>query len=213
MKKLFAIYLALLLMAGLMSACVPFANLGNGGDDNKSAAYVPGESTATGWKSSFIGLQYTPDSSMVMATKQEIENMMELGADVMFQENGQQMVDWAKVTTVYEMMATNTSNGSNVIICAEKLTLSNMTEAQYMEALKKQLGSVYTSGQFSDVTSMTVAGIQFSRMDLKASLQGVSINQTYLCVKIENRMIGLICTCTTANALDSLLKGFSAYQG
>lgn len=215
MKKFTAILLSFLLLCSLLCACTPTENNNdnNSSNNNTPPKYEIGTNTAAGWQSSWIGLQYKPDSTMVMATQQEIEAMMELGADVMFEENGQQMIDWAKVTTAYEMMATNASNGSNVIVCAEKLSLSNMTASQYLDVLKTQLSAVYSNANFSTPVTQKVGGIDFTRTDVTASLNGYSINQTYMVVKMEDRMVSLLFTCNATGALESMLASFSAYNG
>ncbi len=212
MRKITALALSFLLLCSVLCGCSLIENI-TGNITNNSKKYEIGTNSASGWQSSWIGLQYKPSSSMVMATNEEIEKMMELGADVMFEENGKQMIDWAKVTTAYEMMATNPTNNSNVIVCAEKVALSNMTVTQYLDTVKSQLGSVYTSVSFSEPTSQDVGGISFTRVDVKTTYMGVNINQTYMVTKMHDRMISLIFTCTTPKSLDSMLAGFSAYTG
>ena len=212
MKKFTAILLSVLLLCSVLCGCSLIENI-TGNIINNSQKYEVGTNTADGWHSSWIGLQYKPSSSMVMATNEEIEEMMELGADVMFEENGKQMIDWAKVTTAYEMMATNVKNNSNVIVCAEKVAFSNMTITQYLDTVKSQLSSVYTSVTFSEPTSQDVGGIIFTRVDVKTTYMGVNINQTYMVTKMHDRMVSLIFTCTTPKSLDSMLAGFSAYTG
>ena len=213
MKKFTAILLSFLLLCSLLCACTP-AETNDNKNDNTPKQYSIGTLTSNSWQSSWIGLQYKADSSTVMATQKEMEDMMNLGADVMFGENGQQMIDWAKVTTAYEMMATSTS-GSNVIVCAEKLPLSNMTVSQYLDSVKTQMDSLglYSNLNFSTPTTQKVGGIDFTRTDMTATYMGVSINQTYMVVKIQDRMVTLIFTCTTSGALESMLSGFSAYNG
>lgn len=216
MKKFIALFLSFMLLCGVLCACTP-SSTDNNKDNNNTApkGYEIGTLTTNSWQSSWIGLQYKADSSMVMATQQDMENMMNLGADVMFGENGQQMVDWAKVTTAYEMMATNASNGSNVIVCAEKLTLSNITVSQYLDALKTQTTSLglYTNINFSTPVTQKVGGIDFTRTDMTATFNGAVINQTYMVAKMEDRMVSLIFTCTASGALETMLAGFSAYSG
>ena len=48
---------------------------------------------------------------MVMATDDEINTLMNIGADMLIEDEatGQQMIDYSKVPVVYEMMAVSTT--------------------------------------------------------------------------------------------------------
>lgn len=83
-----------------------------------------------------IGIRIDLDENYVMATDEDLQTMMGLGAEVL--EVDKKLLDIAKITTIYDMMAANPADGSSVMVMAEKVMLSSMTMDQYMSALLSQ---------------------------------------------------------------------------
>lgn len=195
-----------------MLLCIILAGCGGKGGNESGKEYVPGDRSETEYSSEWAGLRYKLGSDMVMATDEELNNMMELGADALG-DSAKMKAELAKLTSVYEMMAVNMNDQSNIIICTEKLSLSNMTEKQYLDAVKTQTEELYQdySITYSDGGEREVCGLQFSEMGYVVDYGGVTLHQTYLVRKIDNRMYGIILSYADEATLDTLLAGFSAY--
>lgn len=148
--------------------------------------YSPGTRTETEYTSKWIGLKYTLPSNMVMTTDDEIN-------------------------TRHEMSASNMTNHSNIIIAVEKLTLSAITEEQYIEALKAEIAQLGMKITFNDNKKRIIAGIEFSEMSCTTELYGVAINQIMLLKKMNDHIVRVTVTYLDQATLDSMLAGFSAY--
>ena len=175
-------------------------------------AYEKGILTATSFESKYLDIRFSLPAGFVMATSEEINAMMELGADVAG-INGD-ILDYAKLTTVYEMVATSSIGFPNVSLLSEKLPLSNMTVTQYFDALKSGLSSVESAAYtFTDGDPVEIAGQTYDVLRANGTMLGVTMNQNYLIRTSGNRMICFIVTYTpdTAEALDTLMNSFSKY--
>lgn len=230
MKKVLAFLMSALLIAGLFAGCSD-TKADPGSDTTTAAAgtedatvdstsavelpadYTVGVRTETDWKSAYIGLQYKLSAEQIMATEEELQQMMQIGADVLIENGaGDKLVDYAKITTIYEMMAADIY-GNNVIVMAEKLAFSNITMEQYTVAMKTQMESLNVPVTFSDAAVQTVAGIDFTRLDCTMSVSDVSVLQTYLLTKMDNRMVAIVLSYQEAGTLEKLLEGFAPYAG
>lgn len=207
--------IAVILACGILAGCGKAQNgqqdSADASQENQKSEYFPGERTETEYASEWIGLRYTLSSDMVMATDEEINSMMELGADTLDQDN--LLAEYAKITTVYEMMAINTLDQSNIIICAEKLPFSATTEEQYLASVKKQMEQIYTGSPitYGDGGQRELGGITFQEMGYLVEHEGYSLYQTYLVKKQDGRMYGIILSYTDEAMLDTLLEGFTAF--
>ena len=168
-----------------------------------------GTSTASGWKSQFIGLQFKPASGMTMATDAEMDEVMDLGSEVMKDNGyGEMIVDYAMLNVVYEMIAKD-SSGNSVLVNVEKMTLSSMTEKDYVSIVTTQLsGTGYT---FNDPYEVSLWGKDFLAVDGTVTMNNVTMTQSYLLLKIQDRMCCVIFTDVTGDSLESFLSCFSEY--
>ena len=215
MKKFALLIACAMLCTSLITSCGtnPLGDLNNPADDTvddkKTATYVLGTSSEDGYYSDYIGLEFVPQGSMVMSTEEELYEAMGLGAE--FVGIDKEKYDWATVGNTYEMMATDITTGSNVIVMAEKLALKNITMDQYVEALKLQFAAVDAMKvTFDSVEEVTFAGQTYTRIDISNEVSGMTIKQVMLLRKIEDRMIAITITAMVDRDEEILLSCFKA---
>ena len=224
MKKLTAILSALIMVLALFAGCSGGGKVDDGNNtdspDQSPAAesseptneYTLGNRTETEWQSDWIGLKYTLTDDMVMATDEEINQLMLSGTEMVYEnpEDAQPIIDYAGLTVVYEMMATSVMDGSNLIVMVEKLPLSNMSESQYMNILKQQINGMDVEVSYNDDSARMVSGIEFTEFSYEMTTSGMTISQNYLLHKIDDRMVVLTLSYSTPEQMDAILSGLSA---
>ncbi len=205
-----------MLCTSLITSCgttIPKIDNNDGADDiaanDTKVAYAPGTTSEAGYYSDYIGLEFVPQGTMVMATQDELNEAMGIGAEAVGLDKSK--YDWETIGNAYEMMATDITTGSNVIVMAEKLALKNISMDQYIEALKTQFEAVDgMTVTFDSVNEITFAGQTYTRIDLSTAVSGITIKQVMLLRKIEDRMIGITVTAVTEGDDEVLLSCFKA---
>lgn len=174
--------------------------------------YTPGERTETGYTNAALGLQFTLPANMVMASDEEIDALMAAGAEAMYEdpETGEQMLDYAQLTTVYEMVAVDVTNGSNVVIICEKLPLEAMTEEQYIEALRAQMAQTTVEADLGEPEPAALGGVDFTALNYTVASNGVETGQTMLVHKQGGRMYAIAISYQLPEQRDAILEAFSA---
>lgn len=171
--------------------------------------YTAGVRTEKEYTSEWLGLKYTLSDSMVMATDEEILQYMEAGNEMLYDEAGE--VDYENLWVVYEMAAVDATTSENLSIVVEKLALSGMSEAQYMEAVKQTLAQMDNAEvTLGEESTCMVAGLEFRRIDYSMDLDGQMLMQTMLFRKMDDRMVGMTFTYLEEASLEAMLSGFSA---
>ena len=171
--------------------------------------YTAGVRTEKEYTSEWLGLKYTLSDSMVMATDEEILQYMEAGNEMLYDEAGE--VDYENLGVVYEMAAVDATTSENLSIVVEKLALSGMSEAQYMEAVKQTLAQMdHAEVTLGEESTCMVAGLEFRRIDYSMDLDGQMLMQTMLFRKMDDRMVGMTFTYLEEASLEAMLSGFSA---
>ncbi len=171
--------------------------------------YTAGVRTEKEYTSEWMGLKYTLSDSMVMATDEEILQYMEAGDEMLYTDSGE--IDYENLGIVYEMAAVDATTSENLSIVVEKLALSGMSEAQYMEAVKQTLAQVDNAEvTLGEESTCMVAGLEFRRIDYSMDLGGQTLMQTMLFRKMDDRMVGMTFTYLEEASLEAMLSGFSA---
>ena len=171
--------------------------------------YTAGVRTEKEYTSEWMGLKYTLSDSMCMATDEEIRQYMEAGDEMLYSDSG--AIDYENLGIVYEMAAVDATTAENLSIMVEKLALSGMSEAQYMEAVKQSLAQVDNAEvTLGEESTCMVAGLEFRRIDYSMDLGGQTLMQTMMFRKIDDRMVGMTFTYLEEASLEAMLSGFSA---
>jgi hypothetical protein len=196
MKKIVSLILVFVLTLTCLVAC----NKKNEDEtivDNSSTDYIAGVVDGNVYTNTTVGIKYTADEESSMSDEEEIKSLMAVTAD-------------AEMTNTYEMLIFNAQG--NIIIMTEKLDNAEMTEEEYLNTIKDQLGEIeMVSAEYGDVTKTELAGIEFSTLNYPISV-GVS-DEMFQCVlvhKLEDRMFTITLTYMNEAAFEVLTSGFEA---
>lgn len=203
-KRWMATLAAGLLALGIVAGC------------SSVPAYEAGTRTSKAFTSEWMGLKFNLPGDMAMVSDEQLEQLMQISADVMYEDSktGQQMVDYAKVAVVYEMMAQSDNDRSNVIVMAEKIS-NSMTEEKYIEASKSQISTQLTADYqvVKEGETRVLGGQDFKELtyavDASKTL-GYTLDQTMLVKKKGDRMIVIVFSYSGEEQLQKLMDGFSA---
>ena len=176
--------------------------------------YQKGILTETDFASEYLDLRFTlSGDGFVMATEEDMHEMMGLGAEIMDMDS--KLLEYAKLTTVYEMMVSTIDGTTNVMVFSEKLSMRNLTVEQYCAALIAQLEVVPNMDYEveDEIVSVEVAGQSYEQVTTSTAAYGVTMVQKYLVRKLDDRIVGFIITdaTDTQDAQNTLMEGFSKY--
>jgi hypothetical protein len=173
--------------------------------------YTKGNLTADSLTSEYLNLKFTKPEGFIMATHEEIDQMVQFSSEIIFKDDMKTMIDYAKAVTVYEMFVQSPYGLPNASLFLEKV-MSNMTVELYIAAVKSQLVALETI-QYSvheETVIASVAGQNYTVLSAQASYAGSDLFQDYYLRKQGDRIIGIIVTYTedTEASKDELLDAF-----
>ena len=208
MKKLALILAALMLGATVITSC----NSGAGDDVQKN--YSAGTFNENGYTSEWLGLSFVPDKSVVMATETELHELMQISADssafYVDEATGEKVLDRSKITSAYEMMATDSQTGSTVFVMAEAVS-DDMTVEQYIEALKTQLSTQVEGLIFDEPKTKKLGGEKYTCFGYGIEAYGVTLAQS-MYLRREGDRIACICfTYSEDSEMEAFLGCFAKY--
>ena len=196
-KRLLA--LMLVVAAVLMTAC--------GGK-----TYTPGTFTDTGYESEFLGFRYTTPDGCVLATEEELSQLMGMSLDAMGDDISEVQKKYAELTTIYEMMVTDSTGAANVNVVLEK---TNVSFSKYLDAFKEQLNGLSSMSVTlkGDAEEVDIAGATYTKLAADVETSGFVMYQEYYLRKVGDRMMCI--TVTFADGFeaekDAIMNGFAAY--
>ncbi len=184
-------------------------------EGTQDGEYVKGTLTADSMVSNYLNLRFDVPQGYVMATEEEIDQMVVFAGETIYTDADKQKLDYAKASTVYEMFVQSPTGLPNISVCVEK-TMANLTASMYLDALKSQLLSIdsmeYTVGD--GVASASLAGQDYKVMTASVTYNDVEMIQEYYVRKQDDRIVGIIVTYSqdTAADKDALLSAFTALE-
>ena len=106
------------------------------------------------------------------------------------------------------------ASGDNIVILTEELSsLASIDEKRYLEISKPQIETLADKVMFDEVRQRIVAGETFYELPYHLSMEidgtSVTLDQTFLCKKLDDRMICMTLTHSGENSINNLLAGFS----
>jgi len=175
----------------------------------KNSTYERGVLTEAGFESVYMNLKFIPPQGMVLSTEEDMLEIMNIVTEA--KDANKTAVDFAEMTTVYEMIAAAQIGFPSVSLMVEKLALSSITTDQYSEALRKTLSGVSTVNYIigDKIIAVEIAGQKYKQ--LSASLPDLGVIQNYIFRKKGNRMISFVVTYTpsTEHEMRLMMNGFS----
>lgn len=205
MKKIALVLSCLIVVLGVAASCgQSVAGVGE---------YVPGVCDNNKYSSDWLAFKFVPTKNLYLSSADEIEELLELSADMFYvdEETGEEYLDWARVTTVYEMMATDTETGDSVIVMTEKLGSDEIGVDEYIEALKAQMNEQSEiTAAFADASQVKVAGGEYTRFAYTLTFEGIDIAQAMYLRKIGDRMVSICITAENEEAEAAIMACFKA---
>ena len=190
-RKIIGGVLGCLMLCGLLVGC--------SGSNNSSSNsnYKKGTVTESKFTSEWMGIQYTLPNDMTMLSEETIAS-------------------GSKDNIQVEMQAylTDAPSTKNIGMLAEDISKdTSMDENKYIELTKTQMEKAIPGITFSEQGKRTIVGQEFYELPYSYTkdVDGTqtTITQTFLCKKIEDRMVCITLTYPDQETIDHLLSGFS----
>ena len=190
-RKIIGGVLGCLMLCGLLVGC--------SGSNNSSSNsnYKKGTVTESKFTSEWMGIQYTLPNDMTMLSEETIAS-------------------GSKDNIQVEMQAylTDAPSTKNIGMLAEDISKdTSMDENKYIELTKTQMEKAIPGITFSEQGKRTIAGQEFYELPYSYTkdVNGTqtTITQTFLCKKIEYRMVCITLTYPDQETIYHLLSGFS----
>lgn len=182
-------------------------------EEEASGAYEKGTVDGNNFESAWLGVRYEAPEGFIMASEEELEQLLLTGGELIYEDDAQKFIDYAKLTTVYEMMTylpqANNAGDPNLNLVVEK---NNASAEEYGEALKAQMDVMYAQAEveWKDVTNAAVGGIDCLEYDVSINIEGQALNQSYYIADKDGRVICFILSYTDAQKenADALMNAF-----
>ena len=142
----------------------------------------------------FLNVKYTMSEGWTRHSDEEIANMMDIGTEYL---NDDQKVyaKIAELTSVTYLMASDDSTGSNVILMSERQLTNKIKIETYINSLKNNLSKNETlSYEIGETNKVSVNNIEYTVLDAKASMNGVTVYQKYYIRKQDKYFISIVIT-------------------
>ncbi len=170
--------------------------------------YVKGTVTSTTFESEWIGLRYDLPDGFTMSSEEDMDAVLKAGGSLLYEDKVDDIVDYAKMIMVYEMMAKD-EYGNVITLFVEK---SNYDIDTYVAGIKMQMGNVDAMDiTMDDGETVEVGGVEFEKYSLIISYGGVEMKEDYYLRKKGNRMICMLTGYMSDDAAETIMGGFSPY--
>ncbi|MBQ8249596.1 MAG: hypothetical protein IJY93_06920 [Clostridia bacterium] len=207
MKKL-SLFLAIVMLVSLcLASCAK---------EPVDTPFSPGTIVDNVYTSDWLGLSFTPTDTMEMMSEDELEAFMQTD-DSMYttdEATGEKKLDYSKVPTVYEMVATDVETNCSVLIMAQYAD-ETMTIESYIETVRTQLDDLLVAendlgtANFSEITTKKLAGREYTVFAYAFETNGMTFGQTMYIDKIEDRIANICITHGNTEELEEFLACFS----
>jgi len=146
-----------------------------------------------------FGLAFAITDDMTVFSDEQMFEALGIGSDIMTEDGvaTAEQIEQALQGTMYDIMIMFSDNTSNVSVTYDNMDITckgiHFDEEQYGQMLINMLGQM-SSVQYEVVSEDTVelAGKEYYRLKLSADYGGAILEQTYLCRRQDNYMVGII---------------------
>ncbi|HEX3075848.1 MAG TPA: hypothetical protein VHQ24_03145 [Lachnospiraceae bacterium] len=206
--------LSVILLTVVMVMAIVFSGCKKKADKDSSEEYKKGTVTDTAFESKFLNLKFALPENFTMVSEEELDSYVQFAAEKMYSDDAKTMIDYAKASVVYEVMAKN-DLGSSISVVVENLNGKDVSIEQYIEIAKKQLTSTGLAYTFADSTTKeTLAGNEYTRLDATVEANGASMTQNMYFQKIGERMVLMTYSYTPDSEADfqTMKDAFTSYK-
>lgn len=175
--------------------------------DNSEEAvsgYEKGSFDGVVYKSEWANVNYTVPEGMNVLSEEDTYLLMGL---TMAEIEGKEEVDPAKLDTVYELYGSS-ADGSMVIINTFK-NIDTTSKIAEMKAEFDGKANDLLKPSYTDETTVTYGGVEFTRLDVTASAPDFVMYQTYLLKDVDEHLFCVSVAAFDENRIEELLGGIS----
>ena len=177
-------------------------------DEADDDGYVRGKVTDTTYESEWIGFRYELPEGFTMSGEDEMDAILQAGGELIYEDKANDIVDYAKMIMIYEMMAKN-RYGDVITLFVEKTMFDIDT---YVAAIKMQMGNVDTINvTMDDGETVEVGGVEFEKYSLVLDYGGMEVKEDYYLRKQGDRMICMLLGYSDDATAEKIMSGFSPY--
>lgn len=158
----------------------------------------------------YAQLTFTLPEGWIAATDEDIASLMGQSVEILGDKQ-QWMIESAKLTTIYDMMAQDPATGNNALVMFENLSLSpgglDISEEDYLEIAEGQMSQMESMDYtFSEPYNATVNGVKY--LIVRADEANNNFSQYYLMHKQDKYMVGIIISIFDGTDIDDILPLF-----
>lgn len=177
-------------------------------DETADDGYVRGKITDTTYESEWIGFRYELPEGFTMSSEKEMDAILEAGGELLYEDKVDDIVDYAKMVMVYEMMASD-RYGNVITLFVEQTKFDIDT---YVAAIQLQMENVDTIDvTMDDGVTVEVGGVEFEKYSLVLDYGGMEVKEDYYLRKQGDRMICMLLGYSSDEAAEKIISGFSPY--
>ena len=148
------------------------------------------------YKNDYLGFEFTKPESWMYYTDEEIAAVFNMSAEQMGEQFEKALEN---NVSLYDMMVVDMTTGTNINVGYENLVktlATNITEAQYIEAMKKQLATVAgMTVEFPEESETAKLGDnEYTKCVCTTTVSGATMTQVYYLRKVDTYMASIIVT-------------------
>lgn len=196
----------------MMMACSVFAGCGK--DSGSKVEYEKGAVTESSFTSDFIGLEFEVPEGYSMLTQEQMDENMKQSTEIIYKDDKDEVIDYAKTKLVYEMMCAEKVMGvPNVNIVVEEN--KSITEKKYLELSTKQLEQADLGYKFDDPKENTeFKGHKYLMQTVHVSVSGLNLTQDIYVRKIGDRVVTMTITYNAdePEGKETIMNAFKAIE-
>ncbi|MBQ6806397.1 MAG: hypothetical protein IJO97_03075 [Lachnospiraceae bacterium] len=180
--------------------------------EEEAEDYTKGTLNGNVFESEWMGIRFEAPEGYSLSTEEEIEAALLAGGELMYEEDVEELLDYTKLTTVYEMIAQESEYGDpNVSLTVVKTPYDAKTfvDATLIQAQSVEGISITLLNEEAEIVEL--AGKEFEKYATEMNYDGYLMLQDYYFTRQDDRMIYMVLTYTDEAAAEEIMSGFSAY--